>query len=629
MKNRKAYFWLITFLIITISIFLSGCRDDPNYDSVAVEENRFPSLEGLIVNDLNLDQIPEISEFLEAEAGKTLFRTDKSDVEIVEGAIFNEERVLMVTDSTGRSTYALEFFYADTPDHVFYNLIVGIKSNGEMAKPYILEYRSNPEDLQSFMESGMDYAHFNGEVMLHKFKAFFTEGEIPFLDKDPETYCPSDYDEFGDPIPCITYSMDASSDGSSGAGGTAGGSSGGTTDGGAGTGSSLESCKMYTYVINCGGTSTDTYHLASLCQGPNQSDAYYVNVWICPQPLRVRLSGKDADCSDCEIPSTEAPTPVNTVSTNTFRLDMALGSTLTDSQLDWLDQSVNYDTVWALRLFLAEHGYSEEVKDFVKQTIWALMAGAEVYLEERFSNFQIVNNINSFFGDNLSIAELNYLSLNTVEASAINTFLIDENNSSQARALVSNLLDSAEDGTLVSAMPLVKYPENSTYETDYPKLTEYLKNELPKIADNQMVVDAIHDYTDAPVEIIKDALQWGKGPEIIIDDLEGERVGSYRGFFDSSELTKLHLDVGLVEALENTPTIEASNALSFFIAVTILHEYNHLGDTVYGGSFWGNGWLDCGFCDENEVGKLFEGELFNEEVWWDNYEIIFKRTGGF
>lgn len=184
--------------------------------------------------------------------------------------------------------------------------------------------------------------------------------------------------------------------------------------------------------------------------------------------------------------------------------------------------------------------------------------------------------------------------------------------------------------SLLSSYPLVKYPfdKATQYKQDYPKLTEYLMNELPKIANNQDVIDAIYGLTETPKEIIKVALQWGIGPEIIIEDLAEGRVGSYRGFYDPLEANKLHLDRGLVEALENSPTIEASNALSFFIAVTILHEYTHLGDTVYASSFWGNSWLECDFCDENEAGKLFEEEVFGEEVWWDNYEIIFKQTGG-
>ncbi len=48
----------------------------------------------------------------------------------------------------------------------------------------------------------------------------------------------------------------------------------------------------------------------------------------------------------------------------------------------------------------------------------------------------------------------------------------------------------------------------------------------------------------------------------------------------------------------------------------------------YSGSFWGDFWLECDFCDESEAGKLFEKEVFGEEVCWDNYEIIFKQTGG-
>lgn len=70
---------------------------------------------------------------------------------------------------------------------------------------------------------------------------------------------------------------------------------------------------------------------------------------------------------------------------------------------------------------------------------------------------------------------------------------------------------------VVSISPLVKYPEGSNYAILYPKLTEYLKNQLPNISNNTQVVNAIHDLTDAPIETIKEALSWGKGPEIRIE----------------------------------------------------------------------------------------------------------------
>ena len=47
----------------------------------------------------------------------------------------------------------------------------------------------------------------------------------------------------------------------------------------------------------------------------------------------------------------------------------------------------------------------------------------------------------------------------------------------------------------MTTFPLIKYPTNSNHETLYPKLTNVLKNDLPKIAHNQKVIDVINEIT--------------------------------------------------------------------------------------------------------------------------------------
>jgi hypothetical protein len=185
----------------------------------------------------------------------------------------------------------------------------------------------------------------------------------------------------------------------------------------------------------------------------------------------------------------------------------------------------------------------------------------------------------------------------------------------------------------VTASPFIKYPPNSNYATLYPKLTNVLKNDLPKIAHNQKVIDVINEITDAPKETIKEALQWGKGPTIHIQQLGGEgdaeKYGSYRGHLSDDYLNTLFLDIDLVTEFENSNITEISDALSFLIAVTILHEYVHLGDIVFGDSFWSDLYSNEVYDPENEAGIVFEKDMFGEAVWKENAGIILRKTGGF
>jgi len=198
---------------------------------------------------------------------------------------------------------------------------------------------------------------------------------------------------------------------------------------------------------------------------------------------------------------------------------------------------------------------------------------------------------------------------------------------------VGRLCAAWVNGTLVTAFPLIKYPENSNYETLYPKLTNVLKNDLPKIAQNQIVIDVINEITDAPKETIKEALQWGKGPTIQIQQLGGEgdaeKYGSYRGHLSDDYLDTLFLDIDLVNEFEDSNITEISDALSFLIAVTILHEYVHLGDMVFGDNFWGDLFFNEDYDPENEAGIIFEMNIFGEAVWRENAGIILRKIGGF
>ncbi len=148
------------------------------------------------------------------------------------------------------------------------------------------------------------------------------------------------------------------------------------------------------------------------------------------------------------------------------------------------------------------------------------------------------------------------------------------------------------DGYVLSFSPFFKYPPNSNYAAQYPKLTEYLKNQLPNLANEELIVDALKQYGSLTEQQIKDALTWGQGPIIEIVDMNC-CLGSFGPNFGFDSNT-LIISTELANVLENNITI-SNDALNFFIGVVILHEFTHFGDFHFNGNMY-----------EGEEGSDFE-----------------------
>lgn len=481
-------------------------------------------------------------------------------------AIFDTENVLEIIDTLNNANYSFQFRFPDTPISTFYNLIVGETPTGEVLTPYVMKYRCDDENLENYIANGLDFKYFVGTMSIHKYTDYFALGEFDRT----ETLCPTELDSVGDPISCSEDSVDGSSgwciDGNNGPG-----------DGNSGGGSNGSSvCTNEIYVTDCNGDNTDNMHPLAECGGPDKATATRHNVWECGgQPILSPNQEEDTlrtvndDCPSCGTPI--GGVVINPVDISTMR-------TFLKDNLD-----LSYDGL-----------------NFIGNN----------------NNPTSIESVNSTYF--LLQEHLNPLTNAPLEL---------------AKTYSEEIIETGGDGNLVKASPFVKYPEGSNYETLYPKLTSVLKNDLPKIANNQRVIDAIHGITDAPKEKIKEALQWGKGPEIHIEELWGEgdakRYGAYRGHYNEADINKLFLHVDLVNEFENSNITEISDALAFLIAVTILHEYNHLGDTVFGNSFWGELYDENPYDPTNEAGLVFEVEMFGEAVWKENAGLILIKSGGF
>lgn len=211
------------------------------------------------VEYLTTRQVPVfVREVLPSQKGSNAVASANSFNDAASGAVFDEQTIMKVTDTLGNVNYTIRFVFPDTPEHVFYNLIVGKDPQGIMKTPYILRYVSNTETFDNFKASGYKFNHFKGKISVHKYSDFFGTDSSFALELTRRsrannhkqttdtgtTACDPGFDEFGDPLPCETIPLDGGTitDGTSGsgtgtgsslpAGGTAGDDQGVGTDSG-------------------------------------------------------------------------------------------------------------------------------------------------------------------------------------------------------------------------------------------------------------------------------------------------------------------------------------------------------------------------------------------------------------
>ena len=213
-------------------------------------------------------------------------------------------------------------------------------------------------------------------------------------------------------------------------------------------------------------------------------------------------------------------------------------------------------------------------------------------------------------------AQIDYLENNSILVGEINIFLDDTNNATEAKNFANEIIASGTDGTLVSTLPFVKYPVGSNYANLYPKLTEYLKNQLPKIGDNAFIVSVIKKYTSLSEEEIKKQLKWGNGPTIKIEQLGDDPIIGepyHAEFRKNSDSKSIYLDLDLVNQSENSATgSKLAEAFLFYIGVCILHEFVHYGDYNYNGDAWNF---------PQEEGVLFERDVYGYRVYIEDGKI--------
>ncbi len=118
----------------------------------------------------------------------------------------------------------------------------------------------------------------------------------------------------------------------------------------------------------------------------------------------------------------------------------------------------------------------------------------------------------------------------------------------------------------------------------YPKFTQYIKLQFPKLINNATVVKNARKYGNLDFIELKNALTWGKSPEIVITDLHSGQCGVPQayGCFRYAKPKKIEIHIGVIRDFENnlSNTIDKNKSGNpvYVAGATILHELCHWGN---------------------------------------------------
>ncbi len=108
----------------------------------------------------------------------------------------------------------------------------------------------------------------------------------------------------------------------------------------------------------------------------------------------------------------------------------------------------------------------------------------------------------------------------------------------------------------------------------YPHFTQYLKYEMPKIADNKRIANALMKNGERTYEQLKEELTFGKGPEIIITN----KISAHGQFTSGKGEESLEINYNLILNLEADGDNKKMNNINAMgnlqlLGATILHDY--------------------------------------------------------
>ncbi|MCL6266039.1 hypothetical protein [Flagellimonas myxillae] len=215
---KKISFFL--FGIILLSILTISCE---NEESIAIDAPQIFDQSIVVVEEVDFNSVPELSEALNGISGKSNLARSYSEKGDAKYWI-NEESVLKLRDSVNNESFAVVIHTDDPSSRSFYNLIVTKRVDGNPIVPFVVEYNFENGDVHSFAKD--DEKEFDGTVNIYSIDGFASITGLSSKE-NPSVIC---FPDVGQPNTTTVGNSSSSS---------AGGTSGGTSNSGSsGTGGS-------------------------------------------------------------------------------------------------------------------------------------------------------------------------------------------------------------------------------------------------------------------------------------------------------------------------------------------------------------------------------------------------------
>ena len=113
-------------------------------------------------------------------------------------------------------------------------------------------------------------------------------------------------------------------------------------------------------------------------------------------------------------------------------------------------------------------------------------------------------------------------------------------------------------------------------QKSYPKLTSYVKNALPKVADVGAIASAINTIGQLNLSKLRAALKFGDGPMIKITALS---LGTYGEFTPDIGSNEVKINVKMADSFEKgNGLVPSGKGKVYLVGVVLLHELVHWGD---------------------------------------------------
>jgi hypothetical protein len=193
------------FFLLFLSVFFFSCENEPL--GASDPTNKIKADLPYTTKSMSLKDVPEVESYvrsiLSIKTNKSA--TSKSINDLEHGASFDIEKIVETTDSINNKNYSIRFVFDDTPENVFYNLVINFLPNGDK-HAFVEKYTCTIENYLKYRNSRYNFNYFKGKVDLYYYTAFFGKKATAVLAKTTTTAnpCEQAYYPNGDPIPTLS-----------------------------------------------------------------------------------------------------------------------------------------------------------------------------------------------------------------------------------------------------------------------------------------------------------------------------------------------------------------------------------------------------------------------------------------